>query len=359
MRLTQLRPIGLVIAIALVAGAGLAAGAGRPEPAAPPPAPLPVAAARPAPAPAPAPAGPRRLALDRHDCPDVGRVAFSPDGSVVAVGGAKSVGTTVEEVLTLWDAATGRHLHTFRGDDAAGGRFAFSPDGKLLALPVTGTGEVVIRDVGSGKVVRRLDHKLVRTAEFSPDGKLLVTTSYGREGELHVWEAATGRRVYSPKRVGDERFYWSFFTPGGRLALGVGRRTVRSWDPATSKEGPPVTIAGEPTGFAIPSPDATQFLTTTAGRVHLHDAAGKVARAFGRDGDAFTFFAFLPHAKAVVAADRAGRVGVWEAATGAVRADFVVPDFGGYVPFVEPTPDGRHLVVQWSQLTGDETDSMD
>ncbi|WP_157518296.1 NACHT and WD repeat domain-containing protein [Herbidospora mongoliensis] len=63
---------------------------------------------------------------------DVLSVAFSPDGSVLASGDASGV-------IRFWDTATGRHLGTYHGRAPAGGApafaasaLAFSPDGGTL-----------------------------------------------------------------------------------------------------------------------------------------------------------------------------------------------------------------------------------
>lgn len=357
MRLTQLRPISLVLAITALVGAGLAAAAGRPDPA-----PTPAAATRPAPA--PQPPAPRRLALEKHDCPDVGTARFSPDGSVLVVNGAKAEGEKVEEVVTFWEAATGRHLHTVRGDDAGGNPLSFSADGKLIAIPHTGRGEVVVRDVAGGAVVRRVRHPVVYSAQFSPRGTLLLTSSGGfvdrhDAGDLRIWDATTGKEVFSPPRAADETFPWAFFARDGRLLFRSSLGRVRIWDPATGRETPPVRL-DDPALVVWPSPNGDTFLTTTGGRLRLYSGAtGRLLRVLGREDEAFESAGFSDDASVVVAADKAGRVTVWEAATGTRRASFngTGGEDRGSV-FAHPTPDGRYLLTQWSTPTADGTDRV-
>src|SRR6266850_6117506 len=56
---------------------------------------------------------------------NVNIVAFSPDGTTVASGGA-------DNDVKLWEASTGALLHTLKGHSASVDSVAFSPDGKTL-----------------------------------------------------------------------------------------------------------------------------------------------------------------------------------------------------------------------------------
>src|SRR3954466_12421772 len=71
----------------------------------------------------------RRIDVKKYGSPDVREARLSPDGSVLVVTGSNHKGSfAIESVVTVWDAATGRHLRSFRGNaSAGGGAVAFSP----------------------------------------------------------------------------------------------------------------------------------------------------------------------------------------------------------------------------------------
>src|SRR5262249_31074942 len=77
-------------------------------------------------------------------------VAFSPDGKTIASAG-------VGGSLVLYDVATGKKLHSFRGEEAASlyhPPLTFSPDGKTLASAVgRGLNAVCVWEVATGKRV--------------------------------------------------------------------------------------------------------------------------------------------------------------------------------------------------------------
>src|SRR5580700_11134539 len=65
-----------------------------------------------------------RETLKGHKGP-INCVVFSPDGKILATGGANTV--------KLWDLKTGKTLATFEGHTAGIHAVAFSPTGKMLA----------------------------------------------------------------------------------------------------------------------------------------------------------------------------------------------------------------------------------
>jgi WD40 repeat protein len=119
----------------------------------------------------------------------VNAVAFSPDKKTIAVAGAT-------QCLL-------QQLSAFVGFDGATSALTLSPDGKLLAAG-TGDGAVRIWEAASGKHMHTLDEheKEVQSLAFSPDGTKLASASV--KGPILLWDVSTGhvlRRFETPDRL--------------------------------------------------------------------------------------------------------------------------------------------------------------
>src|SRR5439155_1928517 len=132
-------------------------------------------------------------------------LAFAPDGRTLA--GANY------EAVRLWDAATGAKLRDLRGHgNSEVERIAFAPDGQLLASggrdrtvrlwdPATGAevrrlqGDLIVQEalvLGTGQRVSV--ERIVLALTFSRDGKKLAVAASG-DKTFRVWETATGKEL--------------------------------------------------------------------------------------------------------------------------------------------------------------------
>ena len=107
----------------------------------------------------------------------ISNARYSPDGKHIAT-------TTTQGKIELRDADSFEVLLQFQKVDKRIFAIAISPKGKQLLAG--GTGPLYVFDVTTGEEVRRFtDHELaVPCIEFSPDGKLLLST--GAEGSLCI-----------------------------------------------------------------------------------------------------------------------------------------------------------------------------
>src|SRR5262249_57132095 len=171
-------------------------------------------------------------------------VAFSPDGTTLAA--ADGAGQTY-----LWNVATGRRLAipTAPGRGIAGVSVAFSPDGATLAT-ASGVNQAYLWNVATGRLVATLTApgaSSLALATFSPDGTMLAAGD--NTGRTYLWNVATGRLIATmtdPGRIAGDFTEWSLaFRPdGATLAVGAGGGRVYLWDVATGQRIAALTDPG-------------------------------------------------------------------------------------------------------------------
>jgi WD40 repeat protein len=122
----------------------------------------------------------------------VSALAFTPDGKTLASGcDCVSDNTSIRlGAIKLWDVATGRVGAVFKGLNAEVGSLAFTRDGKILASSIgnqdgTGVSEVKVWDVRTGKELATLPQARGHVA-FTADGRVLATSGAERKS-VQLW----------------------------------------------------------------------------------------------------------------------------------------------------------------------------
>jgi WD40 repeat protein len=183
-------------------------------------------------------------------------VAFSPDGATVLTAAE-------DHTARLWDARTGEEARTGEAfglplrHDSGVENAVYSSDGKsVLTSCIDGRvrlWQIVMERPGGPPVEHRpvgppLQHSAwVRTAVFSPDGKMILTA--GREGVARLWEVSTGNAVGPPLWHDEETGVTcaAFDSTGKTILTGTAPAgVVQRWEVGTGKTiGPRLPHEGE------------------------------------------------------------------------------------------------------------------
>jgi len=260
---------------------------------------------------------------------DTGRrplsIALSPDGTTLAVG------YNVRD-LDLYDTASFT-LRTTVHDGVAsdGGPVAFSPDGSMLAVPPPGadgraTGSIELRDPIDGSSGRTLpadpsfDGALIgfRQLAFSQDGRELFglvvelnpETFVPRASYVVGWDLISGALLGPAKTVSNGDTSGFGLTSDGRIVVSGDRITIWRADPMTLERSLPIggahTLGVSPDG-------ATVMFGESDGSVRFVDLrSGRQTVGAGGHTAAVQSIGFTPDSRTAVSTGADGNVLVWD-----------------------------------------------
>jgi len=172
-------------------------------------------------------------------------VSFSPDGSRLATAGA-------DGVVKVWDVETGEELLAFTSHTAGVMNLAYSPDSRLIATSsYRDDGTVRVWDVqrGEPRFVLHGHSGDIWGLEFSPDGSRLVSGS--DFGIVKVWSMETGYELYSLPGLTVTTFDIAF-TPDGEYFITT-EEALRVWRTEDGEEI--LTLYDQPVYFLTISAD--------------------------------------------------------------------------------------------------------
>jgi WD40 repeat protein len=286
-------------------------------------------------------------------------VAFSPDGQTLAVGGD-------DNVITLWNVTNGQPIgQPFAGHTNWVMSVAFSPDGQTLASG-SADGTIILWDVVTGQVIGQslTGHTAsVSSVAFSPDGQTLASGS--DDATIILWDVATGQPIGQPLTGHTASVSSVAFSPDGKkLVSGSTDSIVVLWDIANGQStgeplgrhgGPVLSVAFSPDGQTLASGsfDSTIILWDVAARQSLSQAlighgGGGISVAFSPDGR-------------TLASGSAGDATIilWDVATGQPTGEPLIGHTAGMWS-VTFSPDGQTLasggddgtIILWDVATG-------
>jgi WD40 repeat protein len=179
----------------------------------------------------------QRTSIRAHDA-GVGTLALSPDGR-------RLVSSADDHLGKVWDARTGTPLLTLTGHTAAVQSVAYRPADERIAS-ASGTfrpeagfipGEVKVWDAGSGRLLFTLSEGSQRFnwVAFSPDGRRLAC---GGKGIVAIVDADSGEQRLS-FRAHDDSVVGLALRPDGRSPVPASIRRPRSGVPPIGRRSSP------------------------------------------------------------------------------------------------------------------------
>jgi WD40 repeat protein len=244
----------------------------------------------------------------------VAAVKFSPDGSLLAVGGYREV--------RLLNPATGKAVATLSGNADYVRSIAFSPDGKMLAAgggPPQQWGEIKIWDVQSHQLLKTMHghNDCIYSIAWSPDGKLIASGSYDKMAKL--WDASSGMELFNLKDHIDAVFAVAFSPDGKRLATASQDRTVKVWDSATGRRLYSLSDASDGLTALAYSPPGDRIAAAGYDKTiyvwRLGKDDGHLDQSLIADEDSILSLVWSPDGKMIITSSSDGSIRFRDAAT--------------------------------------------
>jgi RNA polymerase sigma factor (sigma-70 family) len=168
-------------------------------------------------------------------------VAFSPDGTRLAVGGEQVIGKVAQPdsksatflgvwhwdgtaLKPLWQATPDVESPLQSYHNPGIGSVAFSADGKYLAAGGFNDKSIRLHSAADGKELRRFNASGTHVkVAFAPGGNVLA--SGGEDGAVALWDPASGTKHWEKMQVGEVQAL-AFAPDGKTLAVGGGHCMV-------------------------------------------------------------------------------------------------------------------------------------
>ena len=317
-----------------------------------------------------APAPPASEAPQRASLGEVGALAYSPDGRILATGSGDDTG---KGVLVLWDVLSGKP-RVWLPQTGRVCKVAFSPDGEKLAA-ACGDGKVRMYEARTAKLLAVLKGHTAGAdcIAFSPDGKTLASGSFDKT--VILWDAVKGAELRRLKGHEGWVHALAFFPDGKSVASCGNDASVRVWDVNTGAERQTLkdpamkmslqSMAASPDGktIAVGCWDANIYLwdvEKAAIRVVLHGhTMGVLSLDFSADGKT------LASSSGIYKKQAPGEIRLWTMPDGDVKAKWI--GHADSIWCVRFAPDGRTLatashdqkIIIWELATGKERATLD
>jgi WD40 repeat protein/tRNA A-37 threonylcarbamoyl transferase component Bud32 len=155
-------------------------------------------------------------------------VAFSPDGRKIVSSGD-------DNLLMVWDVATGKEILPLKGHTEQVLSVAFSPDGQRI---VSGSGDKSIKvwDVARGQEILNLQGhtSAVYSVAFSPNGRRIISGSGDKS--IKVWDTVSGLELLTLQGHVSKVSSVAFSPDGRRIVSASNDNKLKVWDASKGQE---------------------------------------------------------------------------------------------------------------------------
>ena len=196
----------------------------------------------------------------------------------------------------------------------------FSPDGKTVLTASQGAADLWDASTGSRHLTLKAIAKPLTSAQWSADGKRVLTT--GENGTTQVWDAVSGQVLQALKDPSGS-VTAAQFSPDGLLVATAGKdHAVRWWRVADGQAGPGLLAHGGAVTSLRFSSDGQQILTASEDKTARlwRVADGALVQSFAGHYLPVTVARFSPDEKTILTASADVTAKLWDARSGKILA---------------------------------------
>lgn len=241
--------------------------------------------------------------------------SFSPDGKYIASA------LFIDGDITVWDATTGKRVHSFMGERYIK-NISFHPtDKQILATSADST--IKIWNMTDGSLLHKLSghHRNIRCISFSHDGKYMASASSDKT--IIIWDAQSYKYLRTLSEHIKDINHVSFSNDGNNIASASDDKTIKVWDVNTGKCLKTLTGHNDGIKYVSYSPNDKLLVSASDGNtIKIWDIeAQQSIRSLKSHNGKMMYVSFLSDDIMVSASQEDGLIRVWDVVTSTILCD--------------------------------------